>query len=158
MTPTPGKSPPTRILSIDYGMVRLGMALSDETKIIASPLPNLQAEKQTEKTVLKLVDKINQLEKDYRCQISEIVIGLPLMMSGKMSFMADEVKHFSEILKQHITIPITHWDERLTSVQAERAMIEGDLSRRRRSKNVDALSAVIILQNYLDRLSLQRDV
>jgi putative holliday junction resolvase len=144
----------SRILSVDYGLARIGLALSDETKILASPITLLKAEKQTEKTALKLAEHIKILEKQYGCTIEEVVIGLPLMMSGKMSFLADEVKHFTELLKQSVQIPIILWDERLTSVQAERSMMEGNLSRKKRTQNVDSLSAVIILQNYLDKKNL----
>lgn len=154
-TGTPKKAIPTRIMSIDYGMARIGIAISDERKILASPLPLVLADKKTEKTVMKIVNEIKIHEEKMHCQIEEIIIGLPLMMSGKMSFLADEVRHFSDLLKQHISIPIILWDERLTSVQAERAMIEGELTRKRRAKSVDSLSAIIILQSYLEMKSIK---
>jgi putative holliday junction resolvase len=140
----------TRILGVDYGLKRLGLALSDERKIIASPLLTLQAESKSELTALKLLEAIAKICKDQRCEIEEIIIGLPLMMSGTTGFLADEVKHFVQLLQQTTSIPIRMWDERLTTVQAERSLRESSLTRKRRSKIVDIVSAAIILQSYLD--------
>lgn len=133
-----------RIVAIDYGMVRIGLALSDERKIIASPLMILIAEKKMEHTVSKLLKELGGY------QIEEIVIGMPLLMNGKQGLLADEVKAFIEILKQQTSIPVITWDERLTTVQAERSMREGGMTRKQRSKVVDTVSAVILLQSYLD--------
>lgn len=139
-----------RILGIDYGLARLGLAISDESKILASPLPTLSAAKKTEETVKRLVQELERIERERESTIQSIVIGLPLMMSGKTGFIADEVKHFATLLEQAVTIPIILWDERLTTVQAERSLREANLSRKKRSKVVDTVAAVIILQNYLD--------
>lgn len=147
--PTP-KNKPTRILGIDFGLARMGLALSDERKIIASPLTVFSAEKRTEQTVVKFVAFLAQLQVEYGCEIDEIIIGLPLMMSGKHGLLADEVQHFVKILQQATPIPIKTWDERLSTVQAERSLREGNLTRLKRSKMVDRVSAAIILQNYLD--------
>jgi putative holliday junction resolvase len=146
---TPIKNKPTRILGIDYGMARLGLALSDETKMLASPLETLKAEKKADRTVVKLLEVIQQICESKKCDIEEIVIGLPLMMSGRTGFLADEVKHFVSLLTQATTIPIKTWDERLTTVQAERSLREGNFSRKKRSQHIDAVAAVIILQSYL---------
>lgn len=148
---TPIKKPKsTRILGIDYGLVRIGLSLSDESKTIAAPLSVLQAEKKGEKTVQKLIEFLNQDQQSRQYEIMEIVIGMPLMMNGKVGFLADEVKHFISMLKEVFSIPIISWDERLTSVQAERSMREGSMTRKKRAQNVDTVAAVIILQNYLD--------
>ncbi|CUI16603.1 Putative Holliday junction resolvase [Candidatus Protochlamydia naegleriophila] len=144
------KPKPSRILGIDFGMSRLGLALSDERKIIAMPTATLQAEKRSEQTVLKLLETISKLCETHRCDIEEIVIGLPLMMSGRTGFLADEVKHFAQLLTQSTSVPIRLWDERLTTVQAERSLRESSLTRKKRSKVVDTVSAAIILQSYLD--------
>lgn len=140
----------SRILGIDFGLSRLGLALSDERKIIASPLATFQAEKRSEQTVIKLIEYIKELEESRNYQIEEIVIGLPLMMSGKTGFIADEVQHFVSLLTKQTAIPIRTWDERLSTLQAERALKESSLTRKRRSKIVDTVSAAIILQSYLD--------
>lgn len=141
---------PTRILGIDFGLSRIGLALSDERKIIAMPLATFSAEKRSEQTVTKFVQYIHQLEEANGYLIEELVIGLPLLMSGKTGFLADEVKHFVQLVQQSISIPIYTWDERLTTAQAERSLRETNLTRKRRSKIVDTVSATIILQNYLD--------
>jgi putative Holliday junction resolvase len=146
---------PTRILGIDYGLSRLGFSLSDERKMIASPLSTLQAEKKSEHTVQKLLEFIKELQHTYHCTIEQIVIGMPLLMSGRTGFLADEVAHFITLFKQSSSISIQAWDERLTTVQAERSLRESSLTRKRRSKIVDKVSAAIILQSYLDHLNLK---
>ena len=146
---------PTRIVSIDYGLARIGLAVSDETKTIAMPLPTLQCEKKTEDTAIKLVRYLENHQKSQNYRLAEIVIGLPLMMSGKMGFLADETKYFIELLKKYISVSIVSWDERLTTVQAERSMREGNLNRKKRAKSVDNVAAIIILQNYLDHLKMR---
>lgn len=143
---------PKRTLGIDFGIARLGLAISDERKVIASPLITFQAEHRTEYTVKKLLEALDKLQETNNYEIDLIVVGLPLMMSGKMGVIADEVKHFVSLLSQATTIPIITWDERLTTVQAERSLRESNLTRKRRSKVVDIVSAAIILQCYLDSL------
>ncbi len=145
----PVKSKPTRILGIDYGMARLGLALSDETKMLASPLETLKAEKKVDQTIAKLLQVIGKICEEKKCDIAEIIVGLPLMMSGRTGFLADEVKHFVSLLAQATPVPVKTWDERLTTVQAERSLREGNLSRKKRSQHIDAVAAVIILQSYL---------
>lgn len=140
----------TRIIAIDYGMARIGLAVSDVTKLIATPMTTLKAEKKSDQTVAKLVSTLQEHEKTYGYSIESIVIGFPLLMSGKKGLLADEVTHFVELLKAAILLPIVTWDERLTSVQADRFLREGNLSRKKRSQKVDSVAAVIILQNYLD--------
>jgi putative Holliday junction resolvase len=151
------KAKPKRLVGIDFGMSRLGLALSDERQIIATPLQTIQAEKKTEQTVAKLLSIIAQLEQTHGCQIEEIIVGLPLMMSGRTGFQADEVKHFVQLLSQTTTIPVRTWDERLSTVQAERSLRESQMTRKKRSKVVDIVSAAIILQSYLDHKHLARE-
>jgi len=146
----------SRIASIDFGLARLGVALSDPSKIIASPLMTITAEKRSEQTAAKVIRELTLHQECNKYVLEEIIIGLPLLLSGKAGLLADEVKHFIELLKKLTSIPIKTWDERLTTVQAERSMREDNMSRRRRSKAVDTVSAVIILQSYLDFLSIRR--
>lgn len=153
--PINAKPARTRIAALDYGMARIGVALSDETKTIAAPLKTLTTEKQLERTATKLVNELNLHQKDNRYTLEEIIIGLPLMLSGKSGLLADEVKTFVELLRKKIDIPVTTWDERLTTVQAERAMRESTMTRKQRSKLVDTVSAVILLQSYLDFKKIQ---
>lgn len=146
----------TRYLAIDFGLARIGVALSDETHLIATPLTILKTEKKTELTIKKLLDFVEDHRKKNGYDVIEIVIGMPYMMSGKVGFLADEVNHFIEELKKQSSLPISTWDERLTSVQAERSMREGGMNRKKRSKIVDSVAAVIILQNYLDHLRFKQ--
>lgn len=146
---------PSRILGIDYGLVRIGLSLSDERKIFASPLPNFLADTKMEKTLKNLLNYIQEIEDKNKCTLECIVIGIPLLMSGKPGPLADEVTHFMTLFRSLSSIPIISWDERLTSVQADRSLREGNLSRKKRAKLVDAVSAVILLQSYLDSRSIQ---
>lgn len=140
----------TRIIGIDFGLARLGLAMSDETKIIAMSLETMKTEKKSELTVRKLVNFLEEHQKANHYLIDSIVIGLPLMMSGEKGVLADEVQHFVDLLAKLIAVPIRTWDERLTSVQADRFLREGNFSRKKRAQKSDAVAAVIILQNYLD--------
>lgn len=143
-----------RIIGIDYGMVRIGLAVSDENKIIATPMKTFIAEKKSEQTIAKLVAFLLEHEKGYGYKIESIAIGFPLLMSGKKGLLADEVTHFVKLLQEALAVPIITWDERLTSVQADRSLREGNLTRKKRSQKVDSVAAVIILQNYLDFLKM----
>lgn len=139
-----------RIASIDYGLARLGLAISDESRIIATGIGIVEAHKKnSQETIQRLLAAL----KAYNPQT--IVIGNPLHLNGKMSFLADEVKHFIMLLQPHVTCPIILWDERLTTLQAERTLMESGMNRKKRAKHVDTLAAVIILQSYLEHLSLQ---
>jgi putative Holliday junction resolvase len=144
----------TRIIGIDYGLARIGLAVSDERKIIANSLKTLPAEKKTLATAHKLVKELQDHAALYGYEIQEIVIGMPLMMNGKKGMLADEVIHFISLLKEQLQTPIITWDERLSSVQADRSLREGNFSRKRRSKMVDSVAATIILQSYLDHKSI----
>ncbi|MDP1834841.1 MAG: Holliday junction resolvase RuvX [Chlamydiales bacterium] len=146
---------PTRIVSIDFGLARIGMAVSDERKIIAMPLPTIKADKKLEQTAQKIAAELVAIAEKGGYDIEEIVVGLPLKMDGQIGLMADEVHQFVDMLRQSIGVPIVLWDERLTSVMAERSMRESNMTRKQRAKNVDRVAAVIILQNYLDSKSSQ---
>lgn len=139
----------TRIIGIDFGLKRIGIAISDENKMIASPLITITCEKKSDETVKKLIEELERHQEANHYEIEKIVIGLPLMMSGKVGLLADEVHHFIALLKTHLLIPIESWDERLTTVQAERLLRESKMTRKKRSQYIDKVAAVIILQNYL---------
>lgn len=131
-----------RVVGLDYGRVRIGVAISDETKFIARPLACLPFSKKFPELLKATLKEFPSLE--------AIVIGLPLQMNGKEGIMATEVRAFGETLRTFFTIPILFWDERLSSAQAERSLKEADFNRKKRSQMVDELAAVLILQNYLD--------
>ncbi len=140
----------TRIIGIDYGMARIGLSCSDPTKLIAMPITVFQCEKKVEKTVEKLIAFLQDHTSKLEYEIESFVVGLPLLLSGKQGLLADEVNYFVEELKKKSSIPVILWDERLTTVQAERTLQQSSLTRKKRAKVVDVVSAVIILQNYLD--------
>lgn len=135
-----------RIFSIDYGKKRIGLALSDPMKIIASPLKTVHAGKNAQETLDILLKEIAAHD------IETIVIGLPLHLSNEESETSLLVRKLKEDLEAKISIPIILWDERLTSKQVERVMIEGNVKRKKRSQHVDILSATLILQSYMDTL------
>lgn len=140
----------TRIVGIDYGLARIGVSLSDEMKIIASPFRTVQAERKLVDTVLRVKECIDAIEQEKGCTVSEVVVGMPLRMNGSVGAQADEVQAFIDELKKLLACPVTAWDERLTTVQAEKALREANLSRKKRSKVVDNVAATIILQSYLE--------
>jgi len=137
-----------RILGIDYGHKRFGLALSDEGQTLASPLPVYQRrrDKQDLTYLARLVE-----EKE----VGQIVVGLPRNMDGTLGEMAKEVLAFVETLRKKTHLPVDTFDERLSSIEAERVLIQADLSRKRRKTLRDSLAAVLILQGYLE--SLRKD-
>lgn len=150
------KAKPTRIVGIDWGAARIGVALSDERKIIATPLKTIRGEKKSADTVKKVLDELLRHADEGKYVIELIVVGMPLMLSGKTGFLADEVTNFMTLLKASTEIPVFPWDERLTTSMAERSLKESSLSRKQRAKVVDSVAAIIILQNYLDHIALKQ--
>lgn len=133
-----------RALGIDFGTARIGIALSDEMKMIATPFDVYRA-KNTEEDY----EYFDNLIKDKN--VDTIVIGLPKNMKGEEQEIAEKARNFGDNLKKITGKPVIYIDERLTSVFAERIMIEANMKWQDRKKIVDKLSAATILQNYLDR-------
>ncbi len=146
-----------RTLAIDYGLARIGLAISDPSKTIASPLPNLEGSKNISEAVLRVVEYIATIKKSNNFEIDEIVIGLPKTLAGKDSERTLIVKEFSHSLAEKVPYPVHLFDERLTTVQADRALYEVGFSRKQRSKHVDKVSAIILLQTYLEAKSFQKN-
>lgn len=132
-----------RILALDHGTVRIGVALSDELKMIASPLQFIPAEPFAE--VLAQL-KVLVREKE----IELIIIGMPRNMDGSYGPAAEKVREFATALKDALAVPLKLWDERLTSTQANRIMSESGVKRDKRKEKVDGMAAAIFLQSYLD--------
>ena len=141
-----------RIIGLDYGQARIGIAITDATQKIAMPYKTLQTEKRLELTVTSLLEELKKHQQEFNYTIDKIILGYPLLLTGKSGLLADEVKIFAEHLKAQIDTEIILWDERLTSKQAERSLREGSLNRKQRSKLVDSVAAVLLLQSYLDAL------
>lgn len=132
-----------RILALDHGTKRIGVAVSDETKTIAQPLEYIPAE-----PFGAFIERLRKLliEKE----IDLILIGMPRNMDGSYGPAAHKVETFVGVLKTAVTVPIKLWDERLTSTMANRVMIQGNVRRDKRKEKVDAMAAAILLQSYLD--------
>jgi putative Holliday junction resolvase len=136
-----------RILAVDYGKKRIGLAITDNTKIIAYPLKVILAQDSLKKTASFLRENISE----YIKEIDLIIIGLPLLMSGKESEMSKEIKEFASLLKEITDIEIIFIDERLTSSQVEKDLKDTfKLNRKKRAQKSDTMAACIILKQYLD--------
>jgi len=132
-----------RILALDHGSKRIGVAVSDPTKTIAQPLEYILAE--------PFVDALERLKKLITEQeVDLILIGLPRNMDGSYGPAAQKVQVFVAAIKAAIPVPIRLWDERLTSSQANKVLIQGGVRRDKRKENVDKMAAAILLQSYLD--------
>jgi len=135
-----------RILSLDHGTRRIGVALSDELKLIASPLEFIPAEPFAE-----FLKRLKQIISEKEIEL--IIIGMPRNMDGSYGPAATKVREFIGALQEAITIPIKTLDERLTTVQAQRFLIQGNVRRNQRKEKVDKTAAAILLQSYLDSLA-----
>ena len=134
-----------RILAIDYGQKRIGLAVSDPLGYTAQGIETIL--NVGKKQVLASLSKIC---KDY--QVTQVVIGFPVNMNGSFGPKADEITKLIPILEGELHLPVKTWDERLTSRAADRLMIEEGLSRKRQKENSDRLAATLILQTYLESL------
>jgi putative Holliday junction resolvase len=136
---TPGE----RILAMDLGTRRIGLAVSDELGWTAHGLPTLERVGPK-----KDIARLREVVAEY--QVRKLIVGLPRNMDGSLGPQANLVLEFIEQLKNKLKLDVIPWDERLTTRAAERVLIEADLSRAKRRKKVDQVAAVLILQGYLD--------
>jgi putative Holliday junction resolvase len=132
-----------RILGIDHGTKRIGLAISDELGIIAQPLEFVPAEP-FDKFLARLKEIISVKE------VELLLVGMPRNMDGSYGPAALKVQEFVAVLGDTVGIPIKLWDERLTSAQANRFLIQADVRRDKRKEKVDKTAAAILLQSYLD--------
>jgi putative Holliday junction resolvase len=133
----------SRILAVDWGERRVGVALSDLSRTLASPLPTIYTSSETE-TVRAVVEIVTREE------VIEVVVGLPLNMDGTKGEAAESAESLARRLEQEIEVPVRMWDERLTSVLARRLSQEVGARIKRRKDLVDARAAELLLQSYLD--------
>ncbi|OGS17310.1 MAG: Holliday junction DNA helicase RuvA [Elusimicrobia bacterium RIFOXYA2_FULL_50_26] len=134
-----------RLLGIDYGHRRIGLALSDPLGITAQPLEVLErvSLKEDFARIAAIVAKYG---------VEKIVLGLPINMNGTESGLTSDVRRFAEELRESVALPVEFIDERLTTMQAERMLVEeADMSREKRKKVRDKLAASLILQSYMDQ-------
>jgi len=140
----------SRILAIDYGSRRIGLAVTDELGLIAQGLPTLhRTNKRNDFDYLRRTIK--------QRKVAEIVVGLPLRMSGDTGTQSEKVEAFAEELRARFKLPVHLFDERLTSVEANRVLDGADMSGRRRKEVVDQLAAVLILQAFMEYRASRRD-
>ena len=136
-----------RILGLDPGSVRVGVALSDSLQMIAQPLDYLAATPFDE-----LAERLRILIAEQ--EVESIIVGMPRNMDGSYGPAAEKSRAFIARLKETLTVPVREWDERLTSAQANRILIAGNVSRSKRKEKVDKMAAAILLQSFLDSQSL----
>jgi len=140
---------PGRILALDLGDARIGLALSDPLGITAQPLGNVDA-----RSPAADVRRVRAIIAEH--EVVTVVVGLPLHLSGESGPRAEQARKFARRLADAAPgVSVELWDERLTTAEAERAMIAGNVRRRRRREVIDSLSAVLILQSYLDARSIR---
>jgi putative Holliday junction resolvase len=130
-------------MALDVGGRRIGVALSDTTRVLASPLTTLRAEPRD-----RVLSEIAALV--LRHEVTEVVVGLPLTLSGEIGPQAHVIQLFVERLKGVLTAPIHLFDERLTTVAAERMMVDLGMKPEQRKARIDEVAASIILQDFLD--------
>jgi len=131
------------ILALDFGRVRIGAAISDELQLLAHPLETIAADEQATSRVAEIVRERN---------VDHVVAGIPRLMSGGNGVAASEVLRFVEKLRALLPCPVVTWDERLTTVAAERALRDAGKKTRQTRSYVDQVAAQIILQGYLDHV------
>jgi len=132
-----------RLLALDFGSKTIGLAVTDELGLTAQGLPTLRRTNKRND-----LDHLRRLIKQYG--VGELVMGLPLRLSGDAGTQAANVEAFAEELRKKFKLPVHLFDERLTSVEANRVLRESEMSIRRRAEVVDQLAAVLILQGYLE--------
>jgi putative Holliday junction resolvase len=132
-----------RILGIDAGERTLGLALSDPAGILASPLQTIRRT-----SGAKDLAALEQVIAEH--EVGEIVVGLPLNMNGSRGPQAQKAEAFAKLLRERFQVPVQLWDERLSTVAAERAMLEADLSRQKRKRAIDQVAAAFFLQGFLE--------
>lgn len=135
-----------RILSLDVGSRTIGVACSDALLMTAQGLETIRRTS-LEKDFGRIQELVDQYE------VHEIVVGMPKNMNGTKGDRAQKTEEFVDKMKEVIKTPVTFWDERLSTVMAEKSLIAADVSRKKRKSVIDKMAAVVILQGYLDRIA-----
>ncbi len=136
----------SRVLGVDYGERRIGVAVSDPTRTIAQPLPTLKRRRGKRPPYVALLDLITEWD------VQLIVVGLPVQANGEEGVLSEAVRDFVDGLRRRSDVPVELWDERFTTARARRELARLDLpaKARRQKERVDAMAAMLILQSYLD--------
>ena len=140
-----------RIMGLDYGSKTVGVAISDPLCITAQGIETI--ERKEENKLRKTLARIEELAKEY--EVEKIILGFPKNMNNTVGERGEKSLEFKEMLERRTGLPVIMWDERLTTVEAERTLIESNVRRENRKKYIDKIAAVFILQGYLDSLSMR---
>ena len=135
-------------MGLDVGSKTIGLAVSDPLGITAQGLETIR--RQNKRLDFEQLDRVIR-----QYQVAEIVVGLPLRMSGAEGIQAEKMQGFAEQLRQRFQVPVHLWDERLSSAQANRVLRDSEMSIKRRGEVVDRLAAVLILQSWMDHREMQ---
>jgi putative Holliday junction resolvase len=147
-----------RLMALDVGEARIGVAVSDATGFLASPYSTIHVTRDEQQTWRSIQALIEETEAE------KLVIGLPISLDGQIHAQGTRIKTFAQRLQPHITIPYVFWDERLSTVEAQRLLTQsgqgrrgtsrkqGGRKKRRSGQEIDALAAAVILQDYLDNI------
>ena len=142
-----------RVMGLDYGSKTVGVAISDPLGITAQGIETI--ERKEENKLRKTLARMEELVKEY--EVEKIVLGFPKNMNNTIGERAEKSLELKAMLERRIGIPVIMWDERLTTVEAERTLIESNVRRENRKKYVDKIAAVFILQGYLDSLVIGQE-
>ena len=138
-----------RIMSLDVGSRTIGIACSDALLMTAQGIETIRRT-----SLEKDFNRLQELISEY--EVHELVVGMPKNMNGTKGERAEKIEEFVAKMKEVIDLPVTYWDERLSTVMAERQLIAADVSRKKRKSVIDKMAAVVILQGYLDRLQFNK--
>lgn len=135
-----------RILALDHGTVRIGVAVSDELKMLAHPVEHIPADPFPD-----FLERLKVLIREKEVEL--VVVGMPRNMDGSYGEAAAKVRAFVTVLREAVQVPIRTWDERLTTVQAQRGMRQGGRKGSDARDRIDAAAAAVLLQGYLDSIA-----
>lgn len=138
-----------RIMSLDVGSRTIGIACSDALLMTAQGIETIRRT-----SLEKDFNRLQELIAEY--EVHELVVGMPKNMNGTKGERTEKTEEFVEKMKEVIDLPVSYWDERLSTVMAERQLIAADVSRKKRKSVIDKMAAVVILQGYLDRLQFNK--
>lgn len=139
---------PGRMLGLDLGERRIGVAISDEMGLIASPLTMVPRKGPVVEDVRQLIERYG---------IVRLVVGMPVGLSGREGPQAAAIRAYAESIREEMPVPLDYWDERMTSSIAEKHLIASGVRREKRKQHVDAVAAAVMLQGYLDNRRIRAE-
>ncbi|MGF3103817.1 Holliday junction resolvase RuvX [Rossellomorea sp. DUT-2] len=134
-----------RVMGLDVGSKTVGVAISDELGWTAQGIETIKIDE--DQGVFR-IDRLKELAEEY--QVDTVVVGLPKNMNNSIGPRGEASKAYGDLIQQELSVPVKYWDERLSTMAAERVLLEADVSRKKRKKVIDKMAAMMILQGYLD--------